>query len=115
MSNRSAHILASLSQLLARQLRMSPGELDPRRPFLELGADSLVLLEMSHAVERDHGVRLAPHQLFEQVTDLATLAEFVAHHEVRPEVRPEVCPEVSPEVGPEVWPEVCPEVRPEVC
>ena len=44
---REAQILLSLSQLLAHQLRMPVADLDPRRPFLELGADSMVFLEIS--------------------------------------------------------------------
>ncbi|MEO7732716.1 MAG: amino acid adenylation domain-containing protein, partial [Kofleriaceae bacterium] len=80
--DREAQLLGELTQRLARHLHVAAGELDPRRAFLSLGADSMVLLELTHAVEHDYGVRVAPHQLFEQVTDLAALAAFIARHEV---------------------------------
>jgi amino acid adenylation domain-containing protein len=81
-SARQHQILTSLSQLLAHQLRMPVAELDPRRPFLALGADSMVFLEIVHRIERDFGVKILPHQLFEELTDLTSLAAFVERHEV---------------------------------
>jgi amino acid adenylation domain-containing protein len=78
---REAQLLAALSQRLAHHLHVPVGEIDPHRPFLALGADSMVLLEMTHVVEREYGVHVAPHQLFEQLTDLAALAGHIARHE----------------------------------
>ena len=94
-SAREAQILASLSQLLAHQLRTPVSDLDPRRPFLELGADSMVFLEIAHRIERDFGVTVVPHQLFEELTNLAVLAAFVARHET-PHETPAAAPAPVP-------------------
>ncbi|MCY0989539.1 amino acid adenylation domain-containing protein [Nannocystis sp. ILAH1] len=75
-------VAAALADVLARQLQMPAAELDPARSFLELGADSIVFIEVAHWIDSRYGVQVAPHQLFEELTHLDALAEFVTRHTV---------------------------------
>lgn len=78
------HIEAQLRETIARLLQMSPEALDPHRPFLELGADSLILIDAVRLIEKDYGVKLAIHQLFEELPNLAAVATHIAAYCTQP-------------------------------
>ncbi|MFI2782688.1 MupA/Atu3671 family FMN-dependent luciferase-like monooxygenase [Streptomyces sp. ALB3] len=46
-------------------------------PLLDLGADSLVLIELSHRVEQDFGVEISVQQLFEDVVTVDAVARWI--------------------------------------
>jgi len=69
--------LSELRALVASLLQMSADEVDVRAPFLEMGADSLILLEAIHAVEDRFGVSLSINQLFEETSTIEALAAYV--------------------------------------
>ncbi|MBV8235528.1 MAG: amino acid adenylation domain-containing protein [Acidimicrobiia bacterium] len=81
----AALVLEELSVLVAGLLRTTAGELDVHAPFLEMGADSLVLMQALRAVEKTFGVKLSLRQIFETHTSLAALAGHLA--EAMPEDR----------------------------
>lgn len=71
-----ARIEESLRVELARLLKRAPESIEPTRPFLEMGADSLVLVQLAKAVELRYRMTLDMGQLF---TELPTIADLAAH------------------------------------
>jgi iturin family lipopeptide synthetase A len=76
--NRQALVLRELTALTARWLQTTVDELDIHAPFLEMGADSLVLMEAVRSVETKFGVKISIRQIFETHTNVAALASFIA-------------------------------------
>jgi acyl transferase domain-containing protein len=74
MMSRRAAILRILRQKLAGLLEMQEDEIEDSVPFLELGADSLVLLEALQGIQDMFGIKLGIRQLFEDFTNLEALA-----------------------------------------
>ncbi len=72
--SRKEHLLDELRTMVARLLQAPAEKLDPHLSFLEMGADSLVLLDAIRNVEKRFGVKLAIRQLFEELTSLDALA-----------------------------------------
>jgi iturin family lipopeptide synthetase A len=77
-ADRLAQILRELIALTARLLQTTADELDIQAPFLEMGADSLMLMEAVRSVETRFGVKISIRQLFETHTNVAELASFIA-------------------------------------
>lgn len=76
-----------LREELSKLLKCSAESLDPSRPFLEMGADSLVLVELVRSVETRFGVRVELGQLFTEWPSAAELAAHVATHAPRQALR----------------------------
>ena len=76
-SARQARIAATVQGIVGRVLRIPPQEIDVEAPFLELGADSLALVEALRGLQEAFGVRLTIRQLFEQLPSIAVLAAFL--------------------------------------
>ena len=76
-SSRSARIAATLQGILGRVLRIEPRDVDIETPFLELGADSLALVEALRGLQESFGVKLTIRQLFEQLPSIAALAAYL--------------------------------------
>ncbi|WP_043711590.1 hybrid non-ribosomal peptide synthetase/type I polyketide synthase [Corallococcus macrosporus] len=75
--SRQERILSELRAMVALLLQAPPEKLDPRLSFLEMGADSLVLLDAIRNVEKRFGIKLAIRQLFEELTTLEALASHL--------------------------------------
>jgi len=58
-------------------LRIEPRDLDIETPFLELGADSLALVEALRGIQQTYGIKLTIRQLFEQLPSISVLAGFL--------------------------------------
>jgi acyl transferase domain-containing protein/acyl-CoA synthetase (AMP-forming)/AMP-acid ligase II/SAM-dependent methyltransferase/acyl carrier protein len=69
--------LEALSRTLAKLIHVEAAEIDPQATLMELGVDSIVLMEFSRVVGRQHGVKLSPRQIFEHHPSLAALAHFL--------------------------------------
>ncbi|WP_157205628.1 non-ribosomal peptide synthetase/type I polyketide synthase [Methylomonas koyamae] len=67
-----------LARLLAPLLKCAPEAIVASRSFLELGADSLVLVEFLRQIQGRYGVQVAMHSLFEDLRDLTALAAWLA-------------------------------------
>ncbi|HEX4964088.1 MAG TPA: MupA/Atu3671 family FMN-dependent luciferase-like monooxygenase [Thermoanaerobaculia bacterium] len=81
-SNRHARLASTLQGIFGRVLRIEPRDIDVEAPFLELGADSLALVEALRGIQEAYGVKLTIRQLFEQLPSISVLAGFLAERVV---------------------------------
>lgn len=73
----AAGIRDSLCAIVGKALHLPPAQIDPQLPFMEFGADSLVLIESVQAIQRAYGVQLAVRDVFETLTTVAALAAHI--------------------------------------
>ena len=96
---RRARINAGLAEVFVKLLGTSGDELDPSRTFLEMGADSLLLMQASRTIESTFGLRVPFRQLLEGLDTLETLAAHL-DAELPPDPEPEPEPEPEPKPVP---------------
>ena len=70
-------LVAKLRTMTGPLLHVPPAQIDVDARFLEMGADSLVLIEAVRTIEETFGITLTIQQLFEDVTSLADLAAYL--------------------------------------
>jgi len=75
---RLEHILSIIRAEFAELLHGDAHALDEDASFIELGADSLVLVDAVHRVGQRFGVPISVRQLFDEIPTPRTLAEYVA-------------------------------------
>ncbi|GAB1544101.1 hypothetical protein NUACC21_67770 [Scytonema sp. NUACC21] len=80
-------IRAELRIIVARLLQTDSEQIDVQAPFLEMGADSIILLEAVQAIENTFGIKIAVHQLFKDLTTINALALYIAQNST-PETKP---------------------------
>ncbi|MEM7129590.1 MAG: amino acid adenylation domain-containing protein [Chloroflexota bacterium] len=73
----SRNILAELQTLAAKVLEIPLDEVNPQIPFLEMGADSLILMDTIRRIERTYGIQIAIRQVFDELTNLEKLAMYI--------------------------------------
>jgi 3-oxoacyl-(acyl-carrier-protein) synthase/acyl carrier protein len=78
-----------LRSLIAERLQISPEEIGRQQKFVEIGLDSVGLLELAAAIETALGKRLSPTLLFEYNT-LEELDQFLSNQD------PEGAPQLKP-------------------
>jgi acyl transferase domain-containing protein len=78
-ADRKEQIISTLRPLIARFLELKPEQVHVDTPFLEMGADSLVLIEAVQAIEKIYGVHLSIRDFFESLTTLNALAAYLDH------------------------------------
>ncbi len=83
---RQARVLETMRGALAELLRATPDAVSPHAPFLEMGADSIVLVEAIQTIETQFSLKLTMRQLFEELTTLDSLAVFISEN------MPPTCP-----------------------
>lgn len=66
-----------LVRALARSLDVDPREIDPQRPFAELGVDSVAAVELSGDLEAFLGTKVAPTVVWDHPT-IRSLARHLA-------------------------------------
>ena len=76
-ATRHGRIASTLQGIVGRVLRIEPRDIDIEAPFLELGADSLALVEALRGLQDAFGVRMTIRQLFEQFPTISLLAAFL--------------------------------------
>lgn len=77
--DRKAATLRHLTALVAREAAIAPEEIEAEAPLEVYGIDSVMIVQLTEALERDFGP--LPKTLFFEYRSLAALAEyFVAHH-----------------------------------
>jgi amino acid adenylation domain-containing protein len=74
---RRAEILDDLMALISEALPAAPGAGAEHVPFLEMGANSLVLMEFQRTVETTWDLEIQVIQLFEELTTVGALATFI--------------------------------------
>ncbi|MBB4634032.1 non-ribosomal peptide synthetase/type I polyketide synthase [Longimicrobium terrae] len=77
LSGRLSRIVLHLTESFARLLGTGPGEIDPAAEFLDLGADSLLLMQLSRNVETAYGVRVPFRRLLGELATIDALAEHL--------------------------------------
>ncbi|MFN6560832.1 MAG: amino acid adenylation domain-containing protein [Nostoc sp. ChiSLP01] len=76
-TNQKQTILTTLRTLVANLLKAEPSEIDINAPFLEMGADSIVLIDAVNSIETTYGIKITIRQLFEELTTLDALANYL--------------------------------------
>lgn len=71
-------IIQELLSLIAQLLGISSNYIDSNQSFLEMGADSLVLLDVVRTIETHYGLKININQLFEVWPTIETLGEYIA-------------------------------------
>ncbi|KAF3996556.1 type I polyketide synthase [Glaciimonas immobilis] len=66
-----------LKIILGKMLKLAPDSLDTSLSFLDLGADSLVLIEMTQVIEKQFDIKLTVQQLFSEQNTLKALCSFM--------------------------------------
>ncbi len=74
----SAQALAGVLQILRTVSGMKPEQLEVRSSFLELGFDSLLLVQVVQSLESAFGVKVSIIQLLEETTTAESLAAYLA-------------------------------------
>ncbi|MEY2832873.1 MAG: hypothetical protein RLZZ574_2132, partial [Cyanobacteriota bacterium] len=70
-------ILNQIHNSVSKLLKADPAEVDVNAPFLEMGADSLVLVEAIGYIERTFGIKVGIRQIFEEYTTIVLLAKYI--------------------------------------
>ncbi|KAB8320091.1 hybrid non-ribosomal peptide synthetase/type I polyketide synthase [Tolypothrix campylonemoides VB511288] len=70
-------ILSKLHFLTADLLKADSSEVDVHTPFLEMGADSLILVDAMGYIESTYGIKITIRQLFEELTTINALASYI--------------------------------------
>lgn len=68
----------ALTELLRDSSGMELRELDPKASFLELGFDSLFLIQFSQKIKQKTGVKITFRQLIESVPTIDSLVDYIA-------------------------------------
>ncbi|VWB14606.1 non-ribosomal peptide synthetase/type I polyketide synthase [Burkholderia lata] len=76
--NRSGEVLEWLRGKIGELIQADPATINIELPFLEMGADSIVLIEAIRHIEAEYGVKLAMRRFFEDLATVQALAEYVA-------------------------------------
>ena len=70
-------ILSKLRSSIANLLQADTSELDIYTSFLELGGDSLMLIDFISHIENTYGIYITTVQLFEELTTIDALASYI--------------------------------------
>jgi acyl transferase domain-containing protein/SAM-dependent methyltransferase len=76
----SQQILVTLRSLVGNLLQVVPEQVDIYTPFLEMGADSLILIDVVAKIENTYGIKIAISQLFEEYRTIEALATYIAEN-----------------------------------
>lgn len=87
-------LLDQVRALTGAQVGLAADAVDPDRPFVELGADSLVLVALTREVEQSLGVRVALRELFDSADTPRKLAAAI--HAKLPTAPPPPTPQTGP-------------------
>ncbi len=71
-------IRSELQNEVAGLLKTDLDDIDIYTPFLEMGADSIVLMEVVQTIESTFGIKSTIRQLFEELTTIDALADYIA-------------------------------------
>ena len=81
LSDRPA-VEAVLRGFMAKALPTAPTDADMHIPFLEMGANSLVLMDVQRSVEANYGITVSIPQFFEELTTMDALVAYIVKNQV---------------------------------
>jgi len=70
-------IIEDLRTRIARTDQADVSDVNVQLPFLEMGADSLIMVEAIRVIETEYGVKLAIRRFFEDLSTIEAVAEFI--------------------------------------
>ncbi len=70
-------VLEAIQNIMAAALHAQPDQLDVQLPFLEMGADSIVLVEALSKIEKIYGIKISIAQVFEELSTIQALADYI--------------------------------------
>jgi glutamate-1-semialdehyde aminotransferase/acyl carrier protein len=76
-SNRHGEILLALKNGFGRLFGIDPAEFETDTHFLEMGADSLLLLRASQAIQSEFGVKVPFRMMFDEVSTIHDMALYL--------------------------------------
>lgn len=76
-------ILNRINTMISEAIPNSDGPPDPNLPFLEMGANSLVLMDVQRSIKNEFNVELSIGQFFEELTNIDALVHFLADNSVQ--------------------------------
>ncbi|MBD2339092.1 amino acid adenylation domain-containing protein [Calothrix sp. FACHB-156] len=79
-SQRQEEILSQLRSLVGQVLQVPPNQVEINTPFLEMGADSIFLMEGVRSIENTFGIKIAIRQFFEELSTIKALAHYIEQH-----------------------------------
>ena len=82
-------ILSALKTVVNDLTGIKPEKVDIHANFMEVGIDSLMMIQATQLVKELYDVKLSVVQLLEQLTNLDALASYIAQ-ELPPETLPEI-------------------------
>lgn len=91
--------LAAMIGLVAEALGSDPADIDPDAQLLELGADSIGLVEVGQMIRARYGLTLSAKQFFEELSSVRALADYVARSAPAPAPAVPTAPTAMPEAN----------------
>jgi amino acid adenylation domain-containing protein len=79
-ASRHSAILDSLRAMVAELLHAQPADIDPQTHFLDMGADSIVLVDAVRRIKQSFSVKISIRSLFESLTNIERLAVHLDEH-----------------------------------
>ncbi len=73
-------ILDRINGLISEAIPGSENGIDPHLPFLEMGANSLVLMDVQRTIKSEFGIEIAIGQFFEELTNIDILVHYIDQH-----------------------------------
>ncbi|TCO70410.1 non-ribosomal peptide synthetase [Marinisporobacter balticus] len=73
-------ILEELCGLIGKYTRLSREQINIHVPFLEMGADSMILIRAIREIEKVYGVKITIRTLYEEYNNLSALAKHIVKH-----------------------------------
>ncbi|WP_019636817.1 non-ribosomal peptide synthetase [Paenibacillus fonticola] len=71
-------LIQTLKGLIGKITHYEPDEIDPRTHFLELGFDSIVLMQLKNAIKDSMAVELPVQELFDSINTVEALGDYLA-------------------------------------
>jgi len=102
MSPRHQTILGRINSLIHEAIPSANGTIDTSLPFLEMGANSLVLMDVQRTIKTEFGVEISIGQFFEELTNIETLVHYLDVNTAAGEQPGEVAPTAATQPAPKV-------------
>ena len=91
-------IIERLNELIINAMPDTEGVPDPELPFLEMGANSLVLMDVQRTIQNEFNIEVTIGQFFEELTNIHFLVQHIVQ-ESAAKATAELTREVVPELG----------------
>src|ERR1700741_215847 len=74
---RANEIIATLKSIVSEMSGIRPSDIDPDATFIDMGAESLFMLQASHSITEKLGVKVPFRLLMEEYPTLRSLAAYI--------------------------------------